>query len=269
MGYRVRAITEHGSAKQAGILEGDLIVRVDGRKVPKRVDLTRALKWKRPGNLVNVRVKRNGSYHNLTVKLGGTNGKPSMGVISKPDRARAYKAKVAAKKAEITARNGSVKPAAVRERVFVSSPADLADELSVHAKAEGDSKLMRKAKDEASLAMKYLEDMQNLDEYRLAKDMREALRRENLNGIRDAAGLVDKFLRAKQAQRDAEVAVAIGDIEVNEDGDLVHVRRGFGRRLLSFTAKASLLSAKAAAVLAVLGGLGYGASFAYQAWPWF
>jgi S1-C subfamily serine protease len=65
----VKEVTEGGGAAVAGILAGDLILEVDGKKVVKIEELSEILKDKKAGDDVKVTVKRAGKNMDLNVKL--------------------------------------------------------------------------------------------------------------------------------------------------------------------------------------------------------
>lgn len=73
-GAYVIAVTENGPAAQAGIYEGDVIVKVDGQSVLSLASLQELLSFYAPGEKVDVVVKRreNGQFvdKTLTVTLG-------------------------------------------------------------------------------------------------------------------------------------------------------------------------------------------------------
>ncbi len=59
----VMSVLPNSPARQAGLLEGDHIVRIDGRPLPDSNQVQTAVKWLRgePGSAVSVKVKREGS----------------------------------------------------------------------------------------------------------------------------------------------------------------------------------------------------------------
>jgi S1-C subfamily serine protease len=57
-------------AEKAGIQEGDVILRLDGRKVSDRADLTSRIWKKKPGDEAKISVRRNGEEIELDVRLG-------------------------------------------------------------------------------------------------------------------------------------------------------------------------------------------------------
>lgn len=68
-GVFVGGIEKGSGADKAGIKEGDIIKQLDGYKVTKFADLSGYLGSKRPNDVVDVTVLRNGSEKTLSVKL--------------------------------------------------------------------------------------------------------------------------------------------------------------------------------------------------------
>ena len=68
-GVEISSVTQDGEAKKAGLKSGDIIVKVNQVKISKFSDLAGQLKAKRPGELVNVTVNRNGVNLVKKVKL--------------------------------------------------------------------------------------------------------------------------------------------------------------------------------------------------------
>jgi S1-C subfamily serine protease len=68
-GVYVAGVTENGAAKEAGIKAGDVILEIQGRKVNSNAELQEAISQYRPGDLVNVMVKRGESGKQFSVKL--------------------------------------------------------------------------------------------------------------------------------------------------------------------------------------------------------
>ena len=91
-GVYVSVITEDSGAEEAGILEGDIIKQVDNIVVTKFSELTGYLSAKRPGDLVELSVDRNGKklIFNVALKKNQTIIVPNMGLtvknISKNDQ---------------------------------------------------------------------------------------------------------------------------------------------------------------------------------------
>ena len=68
-GFYVGGVEEESGAKKAGIREGDIIKKIDNVKIAKFSDLSGYLSSKRPNDVVNVTVKRNGNTKIIPVKL--------------------------------------------------------------------------------------------------------------------------------------------------------------------------------------------------------
>lgn len=68
-GVKIASVTEDGGAKIAGILDGDVIVKVNNVKISKFSELTGQLKAKRPGDFVEITIDRNGTELVKQVKL--------------------------------------------------------------------------------------------------------------------------------------------------------------------------------------------------------
>ena len=69
-GALVREVTSGGPAQDAGVRTGDVIVRVDGDRVSEPGDVAAAIQDLRPGETVEVEVRRGGDSRTLDVELG-------------------------------------------------------------------------------------------------------------------------------------------------------------------------------------------------------
>ena len=67
-----------GAAKQAGLLENDIIVAIDNHKITKFSDLQGFLSTKRPGDQVLVTILRDGNKKQFNVKLANQFGKETV-----------------------------------------------------------------------------------------------------------------------------------------------------------------------------------------------
>ena len=65
----VKEVTEGGGAAEAGMLAGDVILEMDGKKVKKIEELAELMKEKKVGDELKVKVQRKGKEVELTVKL--------------------------------------------------------------------------------------------------------------------------------------------------------------------------------------------------------
>lgn len=68
-GFYVGGVTKKSGAEKAGIKEGDIIVKIDNKKINKFNDLTTYINSKRPEEVVNVTVLRDGNEKIIPVKL--------------------------------------------------------------------------------------------------------------------------------------------------------------------------------------------------------
>ena len=68
-GFYVAQTVEGMGAEKAGILEGDVLLQVDAVRIKKFSDLTGYLESKRPGDVVEVLLNRNGTKKRLSVTL--------------------------------------------------------------------------------------------------------------------------------------------------------------------------------------------------------
>lgn len=73
-GARVGDVTEGSPAAEAGLAEGDVIVRFDGESVRSVAGLTRLVRETPPGREVGIRVVRDGGERSLTVEVGDRPG---------------------------------------------------------------------------------------------------------------------------------------------------------------------------------------------------
>ncbi|WP_130735581.1 S1C family serine protease [Flavobacterium sp. J27] len=68
-GFYVGGVTKKSGAEKAGIKEGDIIIKIDHKKINKFNDLTTYINSKRPEEIVNVTVLREGDEKIIPVKL--------------------------------------------------------------------------------------------------------------------------------------------------------------------------------------------------------
>jgi S1-C subfamily serine protease len=69
-GALVSDLSASGPAAKAGIQQGDVVVQADGQTVTDATDLLTVLAGKKPGQTIILKINRNGSTMNFTVKLG-------------------------------------------------------------------------------------------------------------------------------------------------------------------------------------------------------
>jgi len=77
-GVYVGGVTENGAAQEAGIQTGDIIIAVDSRKVTKSSELQELIGRKRPGDNVDIKIKRDGKVKNFDLVLRNVNGTTKM-----------------------------------------------------------------------------------------------------------------------------------------------------------------------------------------------
>ncbi len=73
-GVYISGITDGGSAKKAGLKEGDIIKKIDNVSVKNVPQLQEKLGQKRPGDIVNVTVERDGEFLTKEVTLKNIDG---------------------------------------------------------------------------------------------------------------------------------------------------------------------------------------------------
>ena len=66
----VKGITEGGPAEEFGILQGDIIVSIDAKKVSVTNEVIRMLWDKMPGETISIEIYRDGTYKTYDVVLG-------------------------------------------------------------------------------------------------------------------------------------------------------------------------------------------------------
>ncbi|MEL6132974.1 MAG: trypsin-like peptidase domain-containing protein, partial [Bacteroidota bacterium] len=73
-GVLVSRLADEGGARRAGIRPGDVIVSIDGIKIKNDAKMTELIGRNRPGDVINVKVFRNGKYQTFDVQLTDLNG---------------------------------------------------------------------------------------------------------------------------------------------------------------------------------------------------
>ncbi|WP_298551708.1 trypsin-like peptidase domain-containing protein [uncultured Algibacter sp.] len=93
-GVYIDSVVEDSGAEKAGVKKGDIIKEIDNIKVSKFSDLTGHLSAKRPNDIVNLKVSRDGDIKNIPVKLAKNNTftMPLVGRIknAKPSELKKY-----------------------------------------------------------------------------------------------------------------------------------------------------------------------------------
>lgn len=69
-GIYVANVTKYGPAEKAGIIEGDIIISIDGIFINKVTDLREYVYAKSPGDVISVIINRNNEILNVKLKLG-------------------------------------------------------------------------------------------------------------------------------------------------------------------------------------------------------
>ena len=72
-GALMEMVTEGGSAKMAGIRQGDIIVRMDGAEMRDITDLVNAIRRRTPGDRIRIGFLRNGRVETTVAELSGRN----------------------------------------------------------------------------------------------------------------------------------------------------------------------------------------------------
>src|SRR5690606_17829114 len=68
-GLYIRDVVDNGAAKEAGLKEGDIITKLDGRTITSSSDLQERIYRLRPGDKVKLTYKRDGKERDVTVTL--------------------------------------------------------------------------------------------------------------------------------------------------------------------------------------------------------
>jgi putative serine protease PepD len=69
-GAQIQQVTSDGPSADAGLEAGDIVTKVDGQSVAGANDVAAAIEDNKPGDKVDVTVRRNGSDHTISVTLG-------------------------------------------------------------------------------------------------------------------------------------------------------------------------------------------------------
>ncbi len=80
-GILITQVLEKGAAKEAGLLENDIIIKINHQKITKFGDLSEQLKSKRPGESLKLTVVRKGAEKEFNVKLKNQFGKEAIGKL--------------------------------------------------------------------------------------------------------------------------------------------------------------------------------------------
>jgi S1-C subfamily serine protease len=82
-GIYVEDAVDGGAAKQAGIQKGDVIIKMEGQTLDSDAQMREIIGRRRPGDIVNVTVNRNGAEKDLKIELRNRNG--GRDIIKKAD----------------------------------------------------------------------------------------------------------------------------------------------------------------------------------------
>jgi putative serine protease PepD len=75
-GARIVEVVQGGPAADAGVQQGDVVVGVDGQDVQNGDDLRSAVNAKKPGDKLELEVRRDGNTRTITVELGTRPAQP-------------------------------------------------------------------------------------------------------------------------------------------------------------------------------------------------
>jgi serine protease Do len=73
-GIYVESVTDNGAAKAAGIEKGDVIVKMEGQPLDSDAQMREIIGRRRPGDVVNVTINRNGTEREVKLELRNRNG---------------------------------------------------------------------------------------------------------------------------------------------------------------------------------------------------
>ena len=73
-GAKVTSVLKESAAEKAGIKAGDIIIKIDEKKIDENNSITEAIKGKKPGEKVAVTVLRDGKEQKLSAELGKWKG---------------------------------------------------------------------------------------------------------------------------------------------------------------------------------------------------
>ncbi|HEX9958045.1 MAG TPA: PDZ domain-containing protein, partial [Fibrella sp.] len=86
-GIYVEKVTDNGAAKAAGLQKGDVIVKMEGQPLDSDAQMREIIGRRRPGDVVNVTINRDGTERDVKVELRNRNG--GRDVIKKEEMATA------------------------------------------------------------------------------------------------------------------------------------------------------------------------------------
>ena len=68
-GVKITKVVENGAAWSAGLMEGDVITQIDGKKMGNVEELQREVSSRKPGDFVEIKLIRNGKKEKATARL--------------------------------------------------------------------------------------------------------------------------------------------------------------------------------------------------------
>jgi serine protease Do len=73
-GAEIQSITKESAAEKAGLKAGDIITKIDDKKIESTDDVTETVQAHKPGDKINVTVLRDGKEQKITAELGKWKG---------------------------------------------------------------------------------------------------------------------------------------------------------------------------------------------------
>ncbi|WP_338873800.1 Do family serine endopeptidase [Spirosoma sp. SC4-14] len=73
-GIYVETLVDNGAAKSAGLEKGDVIVKMEGQSLDSDAQMREIIGRRRPGDIINVTVNRNGTERDFKIELRNRNG---------------------------------------------------------------------------------------------------------------------------------------------------------------------------------------------------
>lgn len=151
-GVYIDSVVEDSGAEKAGVLKGDIIKEIDNIKVSKFSDLTGHLSAKRPNDIVNLKVSRDGNLKTILVTLAknDTYSIPLVGRIknAKPADLKKFKVAYGVKISELNSQYADYwKKNGIQEGCIITSINDVKikniDDVQIVLKNQSSSKSLR------------------------------------------------------------------------------------------------------------------------------
>lgn len=73
-GAEVQSVSKESAAEKAGLKKGDIITRIENKKIESTDDVTETVRAHKPGDKINITVLRDGKEQKLTAELGKWKG---------------------------------------------------------------------------------------------------------------------------------------------------------------------------------------------------